>query len=114
MEKTNGRIVKGLGGLYEIMTDSGRIECRAKGVFRHEKTAPTVGDFVTVGYDELSNPVIAEIHERKNILIRPPLANMDTLFCVIPTKIWYRTMVHNRKISIGDVKEECMIILLKF
>ena len=86
MEKTNGRIVKGLGGLYEIMTDSGKIECRAKGVFRHEKTAPTVGDLVTVGYDELQNPVIAEIHERKNILIRPPLANIDTLFCVIPTK----------------------------
>ena len=86
MEKTNGRIIKGLGGLYEIMTDSGKVECRAKGVFRHEKTAPTVGDWVTVDYDELANPVIAEIHERKNILIRPPLANMDTLFCVIPTK----------------------------
>ncbi|MBQ4121208.1 MAG: ribosome small subunit-dependent GTPase A [Clostridia bacterium] len=86
MEKTNGRIIKGLGGLYEIKTDSGKLECRAKGVFRHEKTAPTVGDLVTVGYDELQNPVIAEIHERKNILIRPPLANMDTLFCVIPTK----------------------------
>lgn len=86
MEKTNGRIIKGLGGLYEIITESGKIECRAKGVFRHEKMAPTVGDLVTVDYDELSNPVIAEIHERKNILIRPPLANMDTLFCVIPTK----------------------------
>ena len=86
MEKTNGRIIKGLGGLYEIMTETGKIECRAKGVFRHEKTAPTVGDSVTVDYDELSGPIISEIHERKNILIRPPLANMDTLFCVIPTK----------------------------
>ena len=86
MEKIYGRIVKGLGGLYEIATENQTIECRAKGVFRHEKTAPTVGDLVTVGFDELSNPIIAEIHERKNILIRPPLANTDTLFCVIPTK----------------------------
>ena len=54
MENVKGRIVKGLGGLYEIMTEDGsRIECRAKGVFRHEHTAPTVGDLVSVGTDEL-------------------------------------------------------------
>lgn len=86
MEKVCGRIIKGLGGLYEILTESGKVECRAKGVFRHEKNAPTVGDLVTVGYDEHQNAVIESIHDRKNILIRPPLANMDTLFCVIPTK----------------------------
>lgn len=87
MESVKGRIVKGLGGLYEIMTEDGsRIECRAKGVFRHEHTAPTVGDLVSVGRDELGNSVIAEIDERKNLLIRPPLANMSVLFCVIPVK----------------------------
>ncbi len=87
MEHLHGRIIKGLSGLYEIMAEDGStVECRAKGSFRHEKNAPTVGDLVTVIYDEQKNPVIGDIAQRKNILIRPPLANIDTLFCVIPTK----------------------------
>lgn len=86
METKRGKIIKGLGGLYEISTEDGRVECRAKGAFRHEKNAPTVGDNVAVGFDERQNAVIAAIEARKNILIRPPLANLDTLFCVIPTK----------------------------
>ena len=86
MEKRNGRIIKGLGGLYEIQTDLGIVECRAKGAFRHEKNTPTVGDAVTLLIDENDNPIISEIKERKNLLIRPPLSNLDTLFCVIPTR----------------------------
>lgn len=86
METVRGRIVKGLGGLYEIRTDSGIVECRAKGVFRHEKNTPTVGDLVTLLFDEKDNPIISEIDDRKNLLIRPPLANLDTLFCVVPTR----------------------------
>ncbi len=86
METKQGKLVKGLGGLYEILTEEGRVECRAKGVFRHEKNTPTVGDEVTLAYDEAGNPVIAEILPRKNLLIRPPLSNLDTLFCVVPTR----------------------------
>ena len=86
MKTTKGRIIKGLGGLYEIRTDDGVVECRAKGAFRHEKSTPTVGDTVTLLFDEKNNPVIQTIDERKNLLIRPPLANLDTLFCVVPTK----------------------------
>lgn len=86
MKTTKGRIIKGLGGLYEIRSENGIVECRAKGAFRHEKNTPTVGDTVTLLFDENDNPVIKQIDERKNLLIRPPLANLDTLFCVVPTK----------------------------
>lgn len=86
MKTTKGRIVKGLGGLYEIRTDEALVECRAKGAFRHEKNTPTVGDTVTLLFDENQNPVIQSIDDRKNLLIRPPLSNLDTLFCVVPTK----------------------------
>ena len=86
MKTIKGRIVKGLGGLYEIATADGTVECRAKGAFRHEKSTPTVGDTVTVFFDEKNNPVIQEITDRKNLLVRPPLANLDTVFCVVPTK----------------------------
>lgn len=86
MTTIKGRIVKGLGGLYSIQTDDGIVECRAKGAFRHEKSTPTVGDIVTLYFDDNHNAVIQSIDERQNLLIRPPLANLDTLFCVIPTK----------------------------
>ena len=60
--------------------------CRAKGAFRHEDEKVTVGDEVVLRYDESApeeTAVIREILPRKNILIRPPLANLDILFSVI-------------------------------
>ena len=76
----NGRIIKGLGGLYDILTDEGElISCRARGVFRHKDMTPTVGDRVTVRADS-DGMFIASIEERKNDLIRPPLSNVDVMF----------------------------------
>lgn len=87
-EISQGRIVKGVGGLYEIaIFDSDeRVSCRAKGAFRHDDVKPYVGDTVAVGYDDAGNPIISEINERKNSIIRPPLANLDMLFIVLPSK----------------------------
>ena len=87
MEQKNGLIIKGTGGLYDILLDGGEtVSCRAKGIFRHESLTPTVGDRVSVGSDDHGNSIIDGIDERKNILIRPPLANLDILFIVIPSK----------------------------
>lgn len=81
-----GRIVRSVGGLYEIAAeDQSKISCRARGVFRKEEITPLVGDIVTVSLDEHENASITAIEERKNSLIRPPLANLDLLFTVIPS-----------------------------
>lgn len=86
-ETVMGRIVKGVGGLYEIALVSGeRVSCRAKGAFRHDDIKPYVGDTVSIGYDDAGNPVISEIGARKNSLIRPPLANLDVIFIVLSAK----------------------------
>lgn len=75
-----GRIIKGLGGLYEILSDSGEIiVCRARGVFRHKDMTPSVGDIVYVR-DDGEGQFIESIEERKNSLIRPPLSNIDVMF----------------------------------
>ena len=83
-----GKVVKGLGGLYEVRIDEGgeisRLACRAKGVLKRDEAKVLIGDNVTVNIDD-STPdgiVISHIHERKNSLIRPPLANLDYLFIV--------------------------------
>lgn len=82
-EFVKGIIVKGLGGLYDVKTDGGEvISCKAKGAFRHEKMTPYAGDRVVLKKSD-KGVVVEEIEERKNYLIRPPVANLDILFTVI-------------------------------
>lgn len=85
----HGKVVKGLGGLYEtrIVEPDGtvtRLACRAKGVLKRDEAKVLVGDNVTVTIDDDTPDgiVISEIDERKNSLIRPPLANLDYIFIV--------------------------------
>ncbi len=83
--KTEGRIVSCVGGLYTVIEkacgETREIHCRARGAFRHNDMSPLVGDYVTVDMSQgEDNAVIDEIRERKNSLIRPPVANMDCVF----------------------------------
>lgn len=77
---TSGIILKCLGGLYTVESPNGIFECKARGIFRSKGISPSVGDNVTV-----SGGVISEIGERKNYIIRPPLANLDQLVFVVST-----------------------------
>ena len=103
--KTHGKILKGVGGLYTIkLVDSSThkenfntesplasklISCSASGSFRHNHIKPLVGDNVEIIYTEHSlemmdtknNDIrISDILDRKNELIRPPMANLDVMF----------------------------------
>ena len=87
-----GKVVKGLGGLYEtrVVGENGieRTLCRAKGVLKRDEEKVLIGDNVKILCDD-STPdgvVISEIIERKNSLIRPPMANLDYLFIVFAAK----------------------------
>lgn len=79
----NGLVIKGVGGLYSVKTEIGLLNCKAKGRFRKEKISPLAGDIVTVSSDNGQDYVIDDISERKNKLIRPPVANIDKLFIVV-------------------------------
>ena len=81
----DGVIIKGIGGFYYIKTDEGIFECKAKGRFRKEKISPLAGDKVSVTIRNDSENTIDEIYERKNFLVRPPVANIDKLFIVVST-----------------------------
>lgn len=94
--REQGIILKGVGGLYTVkITDERserrgeRVQCRARGAFRHNNITPLAGDRVLLHTDDEnkkdhkaadSGLVIDEILERKNALIRPPLANLDYIF----------------------------------
>ena len=79
---STARILTCTGGLYLVETPDGPIRCRAKGAFRNEGVTPVPGDFVTLRTDEKNGCTISGVRERKNILLRPPVANLDRLFIV--------------------------------
>ncbi len=83
-DKLWGRITALSGGLYTVRTEERDIQCRARGVFRHNGEKPLVGDFAALIYEEAKSGersyVIDSIGERKNALIRPSMANLDYIF----------------------------------
>ena len=81
-----GIITSGLGGLYTVLCDGKTYECRARGSFRHKKFTPLVGDRCEISADEKLGFVITEIAERKSELIRPAVANLDTLIVAFASK----------------------------
>lgn len=82
MNETKGYITKGIGGFYYVRTPDGVVECKARGIFRKRGITPVAGDNVQLSAD---GTVIEEILPRKNVFIRPPVANLDVLFIVAST-----------------------------
>lgn len=81
----DGVIVKGIGGFYYVSTEKGVAQCRARGKFRKQGIKPMVGDRVKITLVS-ENPLegaVEEIEERKNFLIRPPVANIECIVIVV-------------------------------
>ena len=86
-------MVKGLGGLFStrVKNEKGEYEIlvsRAKGSLHRDEEKVLVGDNVKVTVDDETPDGIriSEILDRKNALIRPPMANLDYLFIVFAAK----------------------------
>ena len=84
----DGLITKGIGGFYYVETTQGCYECKARGVFRKNEIVPTVGDRVNIRVvsEEKKIGNLEEIYPRKNLLIRPAIANVDHFIIVAPAK----------------------------
>lgn len=77
-----GLIIKNISDLYTIKSQEGYFDCKARGVFRNKNIIPTVGDRVIFDKDK---QIITDILDRKNILVRPPIANIDQALIVMST-----------------------------
>lgn len=113
--KLTGRIIKGIGGFYYVEAAGSLYECKAKGILRKKRITPLAGDFVTISVNEKSENTIDEILERRNSLIRPPLANVDILAIVVSTcSPLPNFLVIDKLISIAENKGiEPVIIVTK-
>ncbi|KAA9025920.1 ribosome small subunit-dependent GTPase A [Niallia endozanthoxylica] len=77
-----GKIVKALSGFYYVFSNDKLVQCRGRGVFRKNKITPLVGDEVVFQAENDTEGYILEIKERKNELVRPPIANVDQAILV--------------------------------
>ena len=114
MQSTQGRILKGIGGFYYVETQSGIIECKARGVFRNVNATPLVGDMVDIEFDiESSKGVIERILPRKNSLVRPSVSNIDKLYIVCSTVLPSPNYLNIDKLiamAIHSSIEPCIVI----
>lgn len=77
-----GKIIKALSGFYYVLGNEGLIQCRGRGVFRKNKVTPLVGDEVVYQAENVTDGYIMEVKDRKNELVRPPIANVDQAILV--------------------------------
>ena len=81
------RIIKALSGFYYVQTESGVVTCKARGRFRRQDATPLVGDLVRISRQG-NDGVLEEILPRRNVFIRPAVANIDQLVvlasCAVP------------------------------
>ena len=77
-----GIIVKGIGGFYYVEAEGEVYECKARGVFRKQRITPAIGDRVEISVKN-GKGAIESIEPRKTQLIRPAVANIDTMMLVI-------------------------------
>lgn len=77
-----GVIIKALSGFYYVKTESGTVECRARGRFRLDGSSPLVGDRVEISLDANGKGRVDKLLPRKSFFIRPAVANIDLLIAV--------------------------------
>lgn len=115
MKELGGKIIKAVGGIYYTETAEGVLPCKARGIFRNKSLSPAVGDNVAVIADDNAEPVIDSVEERKNYLVRPPLANLDmVLFVVSSCEPAPNAYIIDKLISIFESKDiETALIFTK-
>lgn len=83
MEEKKARILGVSNGLYSVEYKGEIIPAKSRGVFRQKGIKPVTGDYVNLLLEENSDAVIIDIMQRKNYIVRPPLANLDLAVLVV-------------------------------
>lgn len=78
-----GLIIKGIAGFYYVKVNNKTYQCKARGKFKNKGFVPTVGDFAEIQILDDGDGIINEILPRRNIFLRPPIANVDCMVVVI-------------------------------
>lgn len=82
MEK--GRIVKAISGFFYVQTGKELFSCKGRGILKKNEHIPLVGDNVLFSISDLAanEGMLEKVIPRNNVLVRPPVANVDQLLIV--------------------------------
>ena len=75
-----GRVIKFYNSFFFVKVGEKIIPCKLRGLLKRDKkigSAVCVGDFVEISKLKDKSGVIENVQSRRNILIRPPIANVD-------------------------------------
>lgn len=113
MKKMQGTVLQSIGGFYYVEVADRVYTCRARGHFRRQGIAPIAGDRVNILVEADGTGTVDEVLERKNILVRPPVANVDVL--VLVASVCHprtNTLVLDKMIAVAEKKGICPIIVI--
>ena len=117
-ETVQGIVIQSIGGFYYVEAADAVYECRARGIFRKQGLAPVAGDRVRISRQDGEKGTLEEVLERRNVLVRPPVANLDYLVLVAsigrraPPPVQVQTPVEKRKLSRRTVAASVLILLM--
>ncbi len=81
-----GIIVKAISGFFYVSDGSAVYECKSRGIMRKDGVTPLVGDNAAISLNQTSGDkltgVVERVLERRNMLSRPPVANVDRLYII--------------------------------
>lgn len=113
MKNVQGIVLRSIGGFYYVEAADMVYTCRARGIFRRQGITPVAGDRVTISAKEDGTGMLEEVLERKNVLVRPPVANLDVL--VLVASVCHprtNTLVLDKMIAVAEKKGICPIIVI--
>lgn len=82
----HGVIVKAVGGFYFVRAGSEVFRCSIRGKIKLETNHALVGDLVSFEITGDDEGVVGKILPRRNMLVRPPIANVDQAVVVMAAK----------------------------
>lgn len=88
MPGSEGLLVKAVAGVFEVFCEGQYLEAYAAGKFRSQNITPMVGDRVLLERSARASEknFITQIQPRRNALLRPPVANVDTLLITVAVR----------------------------
>ena len=107
----DGVISKALSGFYYVSSDSGLLECKARGRFRLDGTSPLVGDRVQCSLDQHGKGRIDKVEPRRNWFIRPAVANIDAMVFVASNTNPVTDPFLVERVSVIAADADCQLIL---
>ena len=113
MVEKQGIVMQQNGGFYYVEAADAVYTCRARGILRKQGLTPVAGDQVKISVQEDGTGVLETILERRNCLVRPPVANVDLLVLVASIcQPRTNTLVLDKMIAIAEKQGITPIVVI--